>query len=61
METAEWWLPVRRSEAPTGYSSAGCSPAELASASPVTDGFAQKIRKFDTLFVQPLILPKNGV
>jgi hypothetical protein len=24
-------------------------------------GFAQKSRKFDTLFVQPLILPKNGV
>ena len=37
METAEWRLPVRRSESPTGYSSAGCSPAEPASASPVTD------------------------
>ena len=41
---AEWWepirsdrLPVHRSESPTGYSSAGCSPAEPASASPVTD------------------------
>src|SRR6267142_4533764 len=46
-----WWLgnrrvagagqfrsaPVYRSESPTGYSSAGCSPAEPASASPVTD------------------------
>src|ERR1700720_4307575 len=29
-------LPVHRSESPTGYSSAGCSPAEPASASPVT-------------------------
>jgi hypothetical protein len=28
---------VHRSESPTGYSSAGCSPAEPASASPVTD------------------------
>ena len=42
--TAEWReptssdrLPVHRSESPTGYSSAGCSPAEPASASPVTD------------------------
>jgi hypothetical protein len=40
----KWWepassdrLPVYRSESPTGYSSAGCSPAEPASASPVTD------------------------
>jgi hypothetical protein len=30
-------LPALRSESPTGYSSAGCSPAEPASASPVTD------------------------
>jgi hypothetical protein len=30
-------LPIHRSESPTGYSSAGCSPAEPASASPVTD------------------------
>src|SRR6267378_1919653 len=30
-------LPSHRSESPTGYSSAGCSPAEPASASPVTD------------------------
>ena len=30
-------LPVHRSESPTGYSSAGRSPAEPASASPVTD------------------------
>ena len=29
-------LPVHRSESPTGYSSASCSPAEPASASPVT-------------------------
>src|SRR6267142_4533733 len=29
--------PSHRSESPTGYSSAGCSPAEPASASPVTD------------------------
>jgi hypothetical protein len=29
-------LPVHRSESPTGHSSAGCSPAEPASASPVT-------------------------
>ena len=29
--------PVHRGESPTGYSSAGCSPAEPASASPVTD------------------------
>jgi hypothetical protein len=29
--------PVHRSESPTGYSSAGCSPAEPASASPVSD------------------------
>ena len=28
-------LPGHRSESPTGYSSAGCSPAEPASASPV--------------------------
>src|SRR5438874_2923831 len=34
-------LPVHRSESPTGYSSAGCSPAEPASASPVTDIVAQ--------------------
>src|SRR3954452_4561945 len=44
LATAKWWeptrsdrLPVYRSESPTGYSSAGCSPAEPASASPVTD------------------------
>jgi hypothetical protein len=30
-------LQVRRNESPTGYSSAGCSPAKPASASPVTD------------------------
>src|SRR5882672_7423471 len=30
-------LPSHRSESPTGYSSAGCSPPEPASASPVTD------------------------
>ena len=30
-------LPVHRSESPTGFSSAGCSPAKPASASPVTD------------------------
>ena len=30
-------LPVHRRESPTGYSSAGCSPAEPVSASPVTD------------------------
>ena len=30
-------LPIHRSESPTGYSSAGCSPAEPASASPVSD------------------------
>lgn len=30
-------LPLHRSESPTGYSSAGCSPAEPASASPVTN------------------------
>jgi hypothetical protein len=30
-------LPVHRSESPTGYSWAGCSPAEPASASPVTN------------------------
>jgi hypothetical protein len=30
-------LPAHRSESPTGYSSAGCSPAEPASTSPVTD------------------------
>ena len=42
--TAEWpeptssdRLPIHRSESPTGYSSAGCSPAEPASASPVAD------------------------
>ena len=29
--------PALRSESPTGYSSAGCSPAEPASALPVTD------------------------
>ena len=33
-------LPVHRSESPTGYSSASCSPAEPASASPVTDNLA---------------------
>jgi hypothetical protein len=44
LATAKWReptrsdrLPVYRSESPTGYSSAGCSPAEPASASPVTD------------------------
>ena len=44
LATAEWReptssdrLPIHRSESPTGYSSAGCSPAEPASASPVTD------------------------
>src|SRR4029077_15392162 len=44
LATAEWRepassdrLPVHRSESPTGYSSAGCSSAEPASASPVTD------------------------
>jgi hypothetical protein len=36
METAEWRIPVHRSESPAGYSSAGCSPAAPASASPVT-------------------------
>ena len=30
-------LPIHRSESPTGDSSAGCSPAEPASASPVTE------------------------
>jgi hypothetical protein len=30
-------LQVRRSESPTGYSSAGCSPAKPASVSPITD------------------------
>src|SRR6266436_557031 len=30
-------LPSHRSESPTGYSSTGCSPAEPASASSVTD------------------------
>ena len=42
--TADWRepassdrLPIHRSESPTGYSSAGCSPAEPACASPVTD------------------------
>jgi hypothetical protein len=35
------WPPVDRSESPTGYSSAGCSPAEPASASPVADIIAQ--------------------
>jgi hypothetical protein len=46
--SAEWreptssdQLPIHRSESPTGYSSAGCSPAEPASASPVTDIVAQ--------------------
>ena len=34
-------LPVHRSESPTGYSSAGCSPAEPASASPVLTILAQ--------------------
>jgi len=41
---AEWREPPvaigsrpHRSESPTGYSSTGCSPAEPASASPVTD------------------------
>jgi hypothetical protein len=34
-------LPAHRSESPTGYSSAGCSPAEPASASPVIDSVAQ--------------------
>ena len=45
--TAEWRepassdrLPIHRSESPTGYSSAGCSPAEPASASPVTDNIS---------------------
>ena len=44
LATTEWRepassdrLPIHRSESPTGYSSAGCSPAEPASASPVTD------------------------
>src|SRR5271169_271930 len=33
-------LPVHRCEAPTGYSSAGCSPAEPASASPVSENIS---------------------
>jgi hypothetical protein len=33
-------LPIHRSESPTGYSSAGCSPAEPVSASPVTDNIS---------------------
>jgi len=33
-------LPVHRSESPTGYSSAGCSPAEPASASPVSENIS---------------------
>src|SRR6478672_11268740 len=44
LATAEWReptssdrLPIHRSESPAGYSSAGCSPAEPASASPVND------------------------
>jgi len=44
LATTEWRepassdrLPIHRSESPTGYSSAGCSPAEPASASPVTN------------------------
>jgi hypothetical protein len=44
LATAEWRepassdrLPIHRSESPTGYSAAGCSPSEPASASPVTD------------------------
>src|SRR5438552_16270213 len=48
-QTAKWReptrsdrLPVHRSESPTGYSSAGCSPAEPASASPVTDIVVQR-------------------
>jgi hypothetical protein len=35
--------PQHRSEFPTGYSSAGCSPAEPASASPVAASIAQMV------------------
>jgi hypothetical protein len=52
---------VHRSESPTGYSSAGCSPAEPASASPVADIIAQyrsveaiQPRRLTTLFLASL-------
>ena len=38
----------------------GSARAEAGPASP-RRGFAHKIRKIDTIFVQPLILHKNGV
>src|SRR6202030_3364354 len=47
-------LPIHRSESPTGYSSAGCSPAEPASASPVTvNGSSIAIRRGNQIAAQP--------
>src|SRR5258705_6660051 len=47
-------LPVHRSESPTGYSSAGCSPAEPASASPVTvNSSSIAIRRGNQIAAQP--------
>ena len=59
--TADWRepassdrLPIHRSESPTGYSSAGCSPAEPASASPVTvNGSSIAIRRGNQIAAQP--------
>ena len=54
-------LPVHRSESPTGYSSAGCSPAEPASASPVTDNVAQsRSREAIKCAAQPHCNPDLG-
>jgi hypothetical protein len=59
--TADWRepassgrLPIHRSESPTGYSSAGCSPVEPASASPVTvNSSSIAIRRGNQIAAQP--------
>ena len=59
--TADWRepassdrLPIHRSESPTGYSSAGCSPAEPACASPVTvNSSSIAIRRGNQIAAQP--------
>src|SRR5947207_9572417 len=54
-------LPVHRSESPTGYSSAGCSPAEPASASPVTDKSSSiSIRRLAVMPRSPVVPAANG-
>jgi len=54
--------PVHRSESSTGYSSAGCSPAEPASASPVTEnGSSIVIRRGDQMRCSTSLQGSNPV